>query len=250
MLTQPLKRPFAPVDPDVVAARERLVFLVRCGLLAALITSLWAFHHTYLSDAAGADGEDGPKPVVLAEGIVGRFAPKVARGAEVRAVVRRFLQARQRGDARTACRMLTPNQRVVTAWRVSGRRQPVSDASCRRQVLRSSEDSDPTHPLLIAMLEEGFWVERYGMAALARPYAMPRWALSMIELDGSFRIDTEALRRSNWVRQDCLWTFGYRPNRCNCIYDEARVIGLRRWGTRHDVKLPSRTVFRAARACA
>jgi hypothetical protein len=166
------------------------------------------------------------------------------------AVVERFLRARADGDARTACRQLSASQRRVTAWFVSGRQAPLSESGCERHILRDSGNSWTTYPPMLRVLGSGFFVEIDGRVANARPFEQEGSGLELIERHGRFWIEPEAVRREQWVTEDCSESGRGGPGQCECIYDQARAISLRRRGPEDGVVLDDPTVRRAARACA
>lgn len=226
-----------------------VVLGVRVFLACALLISLAFFYETYFAGSAAAEEEERWRVVSETRLVFRQHAAPAPGVPEAIEAVRRYLDARAGGDARTACRQLTPSQARTTAYLLSGGSDRVTAADCPRYILRTSDASLVTRPALEEMQRDGFWLEPNGFAFEATARGSDEGPdLTLLKEDGRYLIDAQAHQRVIWLRGDCL-ELNWPSDKCGCMYDHARHATLRRDGNRGPARLWQTDLQRALRAC-
>jgi hypothetical protein len=159
--------------------------------------------------------------------------------------VRSFLDARESGDARAACKLMSAGQRLEMVARITADFAGASAAACERLVLSRSPASTATRPdrakLRTADLEVRFLRAGDRQAASLSPRRALGPQMEVILEHGRWAIDGSAFEKVSFVKQ-CAGEGG-AADRCACLFEQ----GLRKRGLDiYGPHPPAATVVRAA----
>ena len=160
------------------------------------------------------------------------FAPQTARQkraharSELKQVASRYLQARERGDAASACRQLSAGAwHDVLGESKTGRAGHATIADCRRVILDSVQGSPYRTPLLSEYHSQGWRmsVRVDGAAAAIWPGGGgPR--LMFTRTGGTWKLDELAYTEQFFLRHRC--SPGNTADACRCMLASLREHGF------------------------
>jgi uncharacterized RDD family membrane protein YckC len=140
-------------------------------------------------------------------------------------LVRSYVKAREQGNARQACSLLTlGEQREVAALGGIGYRN-ASAAQCPEFILKSSSDSNLRNPALAAA-SEGRLATLYTQGAvLLHSAEYPEIHLVAVSENGQLRLDVRGLERLGFINS-CSAAGQLTSPECNCAWDLLRAQGM------------------------
>jgi uncharacterized RDD family membrane protein YckC len=154
------------------------------------------------------------------------LAHSVSERESALALVRAYVQARERGEAQRACSMLTEGQRLeLVAIQSGGGYRGASASSCPLYILGRDASSHLLNPGLSGLVRSPLIAASSPLGVLA-VYSRedPSFVLIAVREGGQLKLDVRGLERAEFVHA-CAAAGTLSPATCGCAFDRARAEG-------------------------
>jgi hypothetical protein len=149
----------------------------------------------------------------------------VSEGEAVIGLARAYVGAREKGEARLACSMLTDAQQRELVAIQTGSYATATPAGCPSIILGNDPRSHLLNPQL-ALLTSSSVATEYSPLGVVVVYSRedPAVALVAVREDGTLKLDIRGLQRVEFIR-GCTAAGFLNAATCGCTFDRARASG-------------------------